>query len=43
MGTDLLVVDISRVVSKWIGETEKNLAEVFDAAERTRAVVLGRV
>jgi len=40
LGVDLLVVDISRVVSKWIGETEKNLAEVFDAAERSQAVVL---
>jgi ATPase family protein associated with various cellular activities (AAA)/winged helix domain-containing protein len=37
---DLLIVDLSRVVSKWIGETEKNLAEVFDAAERTQAVLL---
>lgn len=37
---DLLVVDLSRVVSKWIGETEKNLAEVFDTAERARAVLL---
>ena len=40
IGVDLLVVDISRVVSKWIGETEKNLAEVFDAAERAQAVLL---
>jgi len=40
LGVDLLVVDISRVVSKWIGETEKNLAEVFDAAERAQAVLL---
>jgi hypothetical protein len=39
LGVDLLVVDISRVVSKWIGETEKNLAEVFDAAERSGAVL----
>jgi SpoVK/Ycf46/Vps4 family AAA+-type ATPase len=39
VGVDLLVVDISRVVSKWIGETEKNLAEVFDAAERSGAVL----
>ncbi|WP_018353273.1 ATP-binding protein [Longispora albida] len=38
-GTDLLVVDVSRVVSKWIGETEKNLATAFDAAERTQAVL----
>jgi len=40
LGVDLMVVDISRVVSKWIGETEKHLAEAFDAAERTRAVLL---
>jgi SpoVK/Ycf46/Vps4 family AAA+-type ATPase len=35
-----MVVDIARVVSKWIGETEKNLADVFDAAQRTQAVLL---
>jgi SpoVK/Ycf46/Vps4 family AAA+-type ATPase len=40
LAVDLLVVDLSRVVSKWIGETEKNLAEVFEAAERSRAVLL---
>lgn len=40
LGVELLVVDIARVVSKWIGETEKNLAEVFDAAERSQAVLL---
>jgi SpoVK/Ycf46/Vps4 family AAA+-type ATPase len=40
LGVDLLVVDISRVVSKWIGETEKNLADVFDAAERADAVLV---
>jgi hypothetical protein len=38
--TDLLVVDVSQVVSKWLGETEKNLAAAFDAAERTQAVLL---
>jgi hypothetical protein len=38
--TDLLVVDVSRIVSKWLGETEKNLSAVFDAAERTQAVLL---
>jgi hypothetical protein len=37
--TDLLVVDLSRVMSKWIGETEKNLAAVFDSAERAQAVL----
>lgn len=39
LSSDLLVVDISRVVSKWIGETEKNLSAVFDAAERAQAVL----
>jgi SpoVK/Ycf46/Vps4 family AAA+-type ATPase len=38
LGVDLLLVDISRVVSKWVGETEKNLANVFDTAERAQAV-----
>ncbi|HEX6200542.1 MAG TPA: ATP-binding protein [Thermoanaerobaculia bacterium] len=40
LGVDLLVADVSRLVSKWIGETEKNLARVFDAAERAQAVLL---
>jgi hypothetical protein len=40
LGVDLLLVDISRVVSKWVGETEKNLSDVFDAAERAQAVLL---
>ncbi len=39
-GTDLLTVDVSAVVSKWVGETEKNLSAAFDAAERTQAVLL---
>ena len=38
--TDLLIVDVSRVVSKWLGETEKNLAAAFEAAERTQSVLL---
>ncbi|GAA1032087.1 ATP-binding protein [Virgisporangium ochraceum] len=37
--TDLLVVDVARVVSKWLGDTEKNLAAVFDVAEQTQAVL----
>ncbi|MFH8251249.1 ATP-binding protein [Microbacterium sp. B2969] len=40
VGTDLMVVDVARLVSKWLGETEKNLAATFEAAERTRAVLL---
>lgn len=34
LGRDLLVVNLAFLVSKWIGETEKNLENVFDAAER---------
>jgi hypothetical protein len=40
LGLDLLTVDLSRLVSKWLGETEKNLARVFDRAERIQAVLL---
>jgi len=40
LGVDLLVVDLSSLVSKWLGETEKNLAAVFDVAERSRALLL---
>jgi hypothetical protein len=39
LGLDLLVVDLSALVSKWLGETEKNISEVFDAAERCQAVL----
>ncbi len=37
LGLDLYKVDLSRLVSKYIGETEKNLRRVFDAAEETGA------
>ena len=37
---DLFRIDLSAVVSKYIGETEKNLRRVFDAAEDTGAVLL---
>ncbi|MBA3459683.1 MAG: ATP-binding protein [Deltaproteobacteria bacterium] len=37
---ELYQVDLSKVVSKWIGETEKNLATLFDAAEAGHAVLL---
>lgn len=40
LGRDLLQVDLSQLVSKYIGETEKHLARVFDAAERSGAVLL---
>ncbi len=37
---DLWRIDLSQVVDKYIGETEKNLARVFDAAEGGGAVLL---
>lgn len=35
----LLKVDMSRVVSKWVGETEKNLETAFQRAEDSQAVL----
>ncbi|WP_437954106.1 ATP-binding protein [Sorangium sp. So ce296] len=40
LGLDLVRVDLSQVVSKYIGETEKNLRSIFDAADRGGAVLL---
>jgi len=40
LGMDLFRVDLSQIVSKYVGETEKNLGRVFDEATRTRAVLL---
>ncbi len=37
---DLYRIDLSAVVSKYIGETEKNLRRVFDAAEESGAILL---
>jgi hypothetical protein len=40
LGLDLYRIDLSQVVNKYIGETEKNLKRVFDAAEEGGAVLL---
>ncbi|MCW5804034.1 MAG: ATP-binding protein [Deltaproteobacteria bacterium] len=40
LSMDLYKVDLSQVISKWAGETEKQLARIFDIAERTQAVLL---
>jgi hypothetical protein len=37
---DLYQIDLAGVVSKYIGETEKNLRRIFDAAEESGAVLL---
>ena len=39
-GTAVYRVDLSAVVSKYIGETEKNLGRLFDMAERQRWILL---
>jgi hypothetical protein len=39
LGLDLWRVDLAGVVSKYIGETEKNLKQVFDAAEASGAAL----
>jgi hypothetical protein len=40
LGLDLYQVDLSKVMSKWIGETEANLSKIFDAAEDGQVVLL---
>ena len=39
LGLDVYRIDLSAIVSKWIGETEKNLRRVFDAAEEGCAIL----
>lgn len=40
LGLDLYKIDLSKVVNKYIGETEKNLKRIFDAAEEGGAILL---
>lgn len=40
LGVEVFQVDLSKIVSKWIGETERNLASLFDAAEAGHAILL---
>lgn len=40
LAVDLYQVDLGRIVSKYIGDTEKNLDEFFKAAEASDAVLL---
>ena len=40
LNLDLYQIDLSALVSKYIGETEKNLRRVFDAAEEGGAILL---
>jgi AAA+ superfamily predicted ATPase len=40
LGLDLFAIDLSVVVSKYIGETEKNLERIFSAAAEADAILL---
>jgi hypothetical protein len=39
LGLDLYKIDLSTVVSKYIGETEKNLERIFNEAESSNAIL----
>ena len=39
LGLDLYKINLASVVSKWIGETEKNLDRIFTAAENANAIL----
>ncbi|HVV86640.1 MAG TPA: AAA family ATPase [Kofleriaceae bacterium] len=39
MGYDLYLIELAQVVNKYVGETEKNLARVFDEAESSHAIL----
>jgi SpoVK/Ycf46/Vps4 family AAA+-type ATPase len=40
LGLDLYIVDLSTIVSKYVGETEKNLAKVLDAGETSHGLLV---
>jgi len=40
LGLDIYHIDLSAIISKYIGETEKNLERIFSAAENSGAILL---
>ncbi|MCG8418581.1 MAG: ATP-binding protein [Proteobacteria bacterium] len=40
LGLELIRIDLSAVTSKWVGETEKHLATIFDEAQSANAMLL---
>jgi len=40
LGLDVCKIDLAQVISKYIGETEKNLAKIFDESERCGVVLV---
>lgn len=39
LGYDLYLIELAQIVNKYVGETEKNLARVFDEAENSQAIL----
>ena len=39
LGLEMFQIDLASIVSKWVGETEKNLSRVFDEAEHGQSVL----
>jgi hypothetical protein len=39
LGLDIFQVDLATIVSKYVGDTEKNLARIFEAAEGSNAML----
>jgi AAA+ superfamily predicted ATPase len=39
LGLDIYKIDLSTVISKYIGETEKNLSRIFEEAETSNAIL----
>lgn len=39
LGLDLYKIDLSTIVSKYIGETEKNISKIFEEAETSNAIL----
>ena len=40
LGMPLYTVNVANVVSKWVGETEKNLSRIFEDAQKNRCLLL---
>ena len=40
LGLEMYKVDLSKVVSKYIGESEKNLGEIFESAKKSNVILL---
>lgn len=40
LGLEIYKVDLSRVISKYIGESEKNIGEIFDNAKKSNVILL---